>query len=1070
MFSEIATSSKDLDTSKAILPRHVQPQHCQEWLNSRVDPAIIAANVFSLRDEQPYDRLFYSAEIPRRNDGRVVDWVLRRYRHVEKGGWWCAGEDVPHLKQAAQQLRIEKNLNAWTTVQSLWGQFKPDNPYSDKDGKSIKYEAPPKTETRVTCLTVPANPRLWLEVLVNPEIPIVIVEGSKKAGALLSMGYIAIALPGIFNGYRSATQQLIEDLAAFACPGRTIYICFDYDSKAKTRRNVNLATERLGSLFQQAKCKVRVIQLPGPEKGIDDFLVDRGQAAFDQLFQSAPSLGLWLHRKYSRLTYAANLKVCQRYLQECSIPPSARVLCLKSRKGTGKTEFLSYLAASAFREGIPVLLIGHRVQLVQAICDRIGVPYVTELRTSETGRVLGYGLCIDSLHPKSQAQFNAEHWQNALVLIDESEQVIWHALNAETEVGKHRCEILLQLKQLLENILDGTRGRVVLSDADLSDQSIDFVLGLAGTSIDPWVLLNTWKPANGWNIYAYTQPNPDEWLASLLREITAGGRHLICTDSQKPKSRWGTRTLEHHLRKLFPDKQILRIDSETITDPTHPAYGAIANLNQVLQGYDLVLCSPSLETGVSIDLKGHFTAVWGVFQGVMAENSARQAIARLREGVDRHLWIAPYGRMGRIGNGSTSLKSLLACEHHKVRAHIHLLQDVGLEFIDEEGSLDQTALSTWGKMACRINAGMVSYREITLAELKSEGHRVFEAGDRSLEGDEAGDAIAQTRDEGWQEYAQDVSTATECTSQTEYEKLKGKSSKSYPDQLKQRKYEVQLRYGQVTPELVKRDDEGWYRQLRLHYFLGTGNSYLKQRDKRAAEYGLHQGKIWIPDLNRSQFGVRVGVYQFLGIPHLLDPSRAFRGTDEDLVQLAEIARDQAWEVKAATGIGVHPQEQPIPLLKKFLAPLGLSLTCDGRDRNAEGKSNAGIRYYRLTGLDDGRDQVFPYWLQRDAEQRRTTEALSIEAALVSDRPAAIAQTPVVDPPPVSLNKQAESGSNPASSQSIGPGTLVRWGDSLCTWVVEAVDGAIAQVRQVSGWASQMIMPVPLLELRREHNN
>lgn len=1059
MLGSTSNSRTNLDDSSRTTLEHVEPHHWQEWLNSGVDPEIIAANIISLSDEQPYDRLLYSAQIPRRNDGRVVDWVLRRYRHVEKGGWWCAGEDVQHLKQEANKRCLEENLKAWATIRSFWGQFKPDQPYCDKDGKSIKYEAPPKTETRITCLTVPANPTLWLEILGDPKIPIILVEGSKKAGALLSIGYIAIALPGIFNGYRTATKQLIEDLAAFACPGRTFYICFDYDAKAKTRRNVNLAIERLGSLFQQQGCKTLVIQLPGPEKGIDDFLIAKGKGAFDQLYQSSLSLDLWLHRKYSRLTYPANLTVCQRYLQEFPIPKSARLLCLKSRKGTGKTEFLSWLALEATRDGIPVLLIGHRVQLVQAICNRIGVPYVTELRTSETGRVLGYGLCIDSLHPKSQAQFSAEHWQNALVLIDESEQVIWHALNAETEVGKHRCEILLQLKQLLSNILDSDRGRVVLSDADLSDQSIDFVRGLAGVNIDPWVVHNTWKPAKGWNVYAYVQPTPDEWLASLLREITAGGRHLVCTDSQKAKSRWGTRTLEHHLRKLFPDKQILRIDSETITDPTHPAYGAIANLNQVLQGYDVVLCSPSLETGVSIDLKRHFTAVWGVFQGVMAENSARQAIARLREGVDRHLWIAPYGRLGRIGNGSTSLKSLLACEHHKVKAHIHLLQDVGLEFLEEDGAdlIDQTALFIWGKMACRTNAGMVSYREIILAELKSEGHRILESSDRSLEGNEAGDAIALTREEGWQKYAQEVTTAADCSSHAEYEKLKGRTSKPYIDQLKQRKYEVQQRYGQVSSDLVKRDDEGWYRHLRLHYFLGTGNTYLKERDKRAAEFGRYQGRIWIPDLNRSQLGVRVGAYQFLGIDRLLDPNRTFRGTDEDLVRLTQVACDQAWEVKAATGIGVNPQEQPIPLLKKFLAPLGLGLTCDGRDRNAEGKPNAGTRYYRLTSLDDGREEIFQFWLQRDAERQTAAEDPTLKA---------IAQTPVVDPPSVSLNTQGNCGSQiPADSKSIEPGTLVRWGDSISTWLVETVDGAIAHIREVSGWANRWIVPVPVIELK-----
>jgi alkylated DNA repair dioxygenase AlkB len=50
--------------------------------------------------------------------------------------------------------------------------------------------------------------------------------------------------------------------------------------------------------------------------------------------------------------------------------------------------------------------------------------------------------------------------------------------------------------------------------------------------------------------------------------------------------------------------RILRIDSESVSDPNHPAFGCISHLNEILTQYDLVIASPSLETGVSIDIKG----------------------------------------------------------------------------------------------------------------------------------------------------------------------------------------------------------------------------------------------------------------------------------------------------------------------------------------------------------------------------------------------------------------------------------------------------------------------------------
>ena len=48
--------------------------------------------------------------------------------------------------------------------------------------------------------------RTWLAQ--QPQIPVIICEGAKKAACLLSLGYAAIALPGIFNGYRRSLQKV----------------------------------------------------------------------------------------------------------------------------------------------------------------------------------------------------------------------------------------------------------------------------------------------------------------------------------------------------------------------------------------------------------------------------------------------------------------------------------------------------------------------------------------------------------------------------------------------------------------------------------------------------------------------------------------------------------------------------------------------------------------------------------------------------------------------------------------------------------------------------------------------
>ena len=70
-----------------------QYHHWEEWLASGVDTEIITLNVKSLEGTTPYEYLIYSSKISRRNDGRLRDRDLKKYRHIEYGGWWCSGID-----------------------------------------------------------------------------------------------------------------------------------------------------------------------------------------------------------------------------------------------------------------------------------------------------------------------------------------------------------------------------------------------------------------------------------------------------------------------------------------------------------------------------------------------------------------------------------------------------------------------------------------------------------------------------------------------------------------------------------------------------------------------------------------------------------------------------------------------------------------------------------------------------------------------------------------------------------------------------------------------------------------
>ncbi|MEQ9480995.1 MAG: plasmid replication protein, CyRepA1 family [Coleofasciculus sp. F4-SAH-05] len=595
----------------------------------------------------------------------------------------------------------------------------------------------------------------WQWLIAHPEIPLCITEGAKKAGALLTAGYGAIALPGVFGGYRVPRDEqgnrigksrLIPQLLKLATPGRTIYIAFDQDTKPSTIKAVNAAIRQLGYLLTQKGCSVKIISWhPAQGKGVDDLIANHTQTAFDQAYQTAVPLDTWKAQSLTGLTYPPTIQINRRYLGELSIPEDAKLIGIKSPKGTGKTQWLETIVQEAIKRQKWVLVIGHRVRLVEALCQRFGLNYVTQIQDTETGARLGYGLCVDSLHPTSQAGFEAVNWSDGVVIIDEVEQVLWHGLDSDT-CSSNRVAILKSLKTLMQNVL-GDEGQVYVADADLSDVSIDYLISLSGVPQHPYIIHNTWKPSESesWRVNYYPEPKPERLIQDLERHIAVGGKPFVCLSAQKRGSQWGTCTLEAYLRSRFPEAKILRIDSESLTEPTHPAYGCMRDLDGVLSQYDIVLASPVIETGVSIDLQGHFTSVWGIAIGVQSENSVRQALGRVRQNLPRFLWVAPCG-FNRVGNGSTSIPALLTSGRRLTQVNIRLLQQSDFDALDDiETGFQAESLLCWARMAVRHNASMFQYRESVLAALRGEGHQVVEASEEEMGGGAIVSSASQTQ-------------------------------------------------------------------------------------------------------------------------------------------------------------------------------------------------------------------------------------------------------------------------------------------------------------------------------------
>jgi hypothetical protein len=967
----------------------VKPEHFQEWLDSAVNPEIISLNVESLEATEAFNRILYSDDIPRRNDGRITDGIFNRYRHLDEGGWYCSG------------------IDPLTGQPSDWGCLKPDQPYTQVERKGfgeatkekiIKYEHPFKTPTELFCLRVPLTTwqaiadrhhvplpenipisetgealGFWQWVIEQP-IPILITEGAKKAGALLSQGHAAIALPGIYNGYRTKDKDgipllqphLIPQLKIFCQTKREFIFCFDQDKKPQAAKNTQTAIAKTGKLLKAEDCIITVLTWDLPHKGIDDLILEKGTDCFDYLWAKRQTLREYERSLYTSLNPYISLRIKQRFIgEDLKVPESARIIGLKSPKGTGKTLWLTDRIIEAVAQDIPVIVIVHRELLAKELAQRFGIEYRTEVTPS--GHLIGYTLCIDSLHGKANPPFHPDSWENCWVFIDECEQVFWHLLNSAT-CQYSRPAILDTLVQLLNQA-----DRIFLSDADLTRISVNYVIGCLEEPSTPWVVVNEYRPPNPRRLFHYA--SPEALYADLLNCLKQGNRLMIHTGGQKHGVKWGTSNLAQLLQAQFPDLKILVIDQETVGTSGHPAWGCMGKLNQVLPLYDVVIASPTLETGVSIDVK-HFDRVFGFFSGVQTVEAVCQALARVRDDIPRHVYI-PERSSQRIGNGSHHPHSLLKSQDRLFKVNVNLLSQAN-PLLALEGHSPQH-LQTWAMLAANHNYGFKHYREEILKQLEEEGYELISSDSLdTTEEKEIKDMIKASTKANYEQHCQTVADAP-VLSPVEYERIKNAKTKTEAERLSERKTDLIMRYGleKITPELIEADENGLHAKLRLQYYLTVGYEFLNDRDLAKIQKLAFDGKVFLPDFNHVTLAAKIKALKILDIEQFLDPNQLH--TRESLEEWFSRVIACREDVRNFLGIWVHPEKDtPIAVAQRMLIEsFDLKMTCVQQKRLDKHKR---IRIYAMTNLNAcDRLQIFERWLERDQQNRALNEVMDMAA-------------------------------------------------------------------------------------------
>ena len=289
--------------------------HLHELHQSSIDDDIINLNFRSLIGDEPKEHLFCRLSAEKRlNNGRVNSSTLNNYQNTEAGGYWISGlnphndwqpwdygrfkPDVPVISTKSDKpikyisppnggyhpIYLDVPQHIWDKVAQRYLIKRYHSPLMEQlankrlTGRGYALTPIGLKRNLSECLQggikpIPFVPTalqstidvastsnipycFWSWIKAHPEIPVILTEGEKKAACLLSLGFVAISLPGVWMGRmknkETETEYLHPDLLPLVETGRKFVILFDNDPKPSTKKKVNMAIERTAKVIEKA--------------------------------------------------------------------------------------------------------------------------------------------------------------------------------------------------------------------------------------------------------------------------------------------------------------------------------------------------------------------------------------------------------------------------------------------------------------------------------------------------------------------------------------------------------------------------------------------------------------------------------------------------------------------------------------------------------------------------------------------------------------------------------------------------------------------------------------------------
>lgn len=528
-----------------------------------------------------------------------------------------------------------------------------------------------------------------------------------------------------------------------------------------------------------------------------------------------------------------------------------KVFGVKSAKNTGKSFWLKELVEEIDTRYI---LLGNRKTLTKTLSQEL--PHFTYVDMSvsaddcemiweeENNWKHRLAIVLDSLLKLKNIDFNG-----SIVLIDEAEQFLDSLLLGKTHVKKFRGQILAVLMEKLKEA-----GAIILCDADLSDFTVDYFAKASGKP--SYKIENTYNENNR-NLFLYEKE--EEILSNLHEFIETGDNVMVVSDSKKQLTA---------LHDVYSAKGIkcLLLTRENLND--HPDLhkyilnkGALIKKNKI----QIVLGSPVIQSGISIEIGDYFSAYFGLFKGVVSPNVARQMLIRDRGQCDRHVWTAPRGLSYQNDFDANQITESQRFKEYILPESTQYMQFA--EGIDWEDAVIKVAtlmkqnktckdlnVTAVANLVAKTNLQRSDYGEILIEQLKTEGYSTTEIGSFEVDSEITG-LVELQRILNNEKEALRITRADDIDD-NQAKVLGNKDGLKEADRDKLAKYHFKKRLPEVpvNPDLileyVVKDS---YRKINAieNYVLALNPDTSKKLDIQNLNYLLHQsekgGIFWVND-------------------------------------------------------------------------------------------------------------------------------------------------------------------------------------------------------------------------------